>query len=64
VSGIGAVALDSTAIRGYVAGRPYLAAVVWHAVKHGVVLMVPAATPPGPPAAAVACHHRRSRAAA
>jgi predicted nucleic acid-binding protein len=43
VSAIGGVVLDSTAFLAFVAGRPYAAAVVWHAVDHGVVLVVPTA---------------------
>jgi predicted nucleic acid-binding protein len=43
VSAIGGVVLDSTALLAFVAGRPYAAAVVWHAVDHGVVLVVPTA---------------------
>jgi predicted nucleic acid-binding protein len=43
VSAIGGVVLDSTALLAFVAGRPYAAAVVWHAVDQGVVLVVPTA---------------------
>lgn len=43
MSAIGGVVLDSTALLAFVAGRPYAAAVVWHAVDHGVVLVVSAA---------------------
>jgi predicted nucleic acid-binding protein len=43
VSAIGGVVLDSTAFLAFVAGRPYAAAVVWHAADHGVVLVVPTA---------------------
>ncbi|MGH3824406.1 MAG: hypothetical protein ACRDRA_16480 [Pseudonocardiaceae bacterium] len=44
MSAIGGVVLDSTALLAFVSGRPYVAAVVWHAVDHGVVLVVPAAS--------------------
>ncbi len=43
MSAIGGVVLDSTALLAFVAGRPYAAAVVWHAVDHSVVLVVPTA---------------------
>jgi PIN domain nuclease of toxin-antitoxin system len=42
VSALGGVVLDSTALLAFVSGRLYAAAVVWHAVEQGVVLMVPA----------------------
>ncbi|MGH3719668.1 MAG: PIN domain-containing protein [Pseudonocardiaceae bacterium] len=44
MSAIGGVVLDSSAILAFVSGRPYVAAVVWHAVEQGVVLVVPAAS--------------------
>lgn len=44
MSAIGGVVLDSTALLAFVSGRPYVAAVVWHAVDQGVVLVVPAAS--------------------
>ncbi|MGB6164713.1 MAG: PIN domain-containing protein [Pseudonocardiaceae bacterium] len=44
MSAIGGVVLDSTALLAFVSGRPYAAAVVWHAVEQGVVLVVPAAS--------------------
>ena len=40
MSAIGGVVLDSTALLAFVAGRPYAAAAVWHAVDQGVVLVV------------------------
>lgn len=44
MSAIGGVVLDSTALLAFVSGRPYVSAVVWHAVAQGVVLVVPAAS--------------------
>jgi len=44
VSAVGGVVLDSTALLAFVSGRPYVAAVVWHAVEQGVVLVMPAAS--------------------
>lgn len=44
MSAVGGVVLDSTALLAFVSGRPYVAAVVWHAVDQGVVLVVPAAS--------------------
>jgi PIN domain nuclease of toxin-antitoxin system len=44
VSALGGVVLDSTALLAFASGRPYLAAVVWHAVEQAVVLVVPAAS--------------------
>lgn len=41
---IGGVVLDSTALLEFVAGRPYVSAVVWHAAEQGIVLVVPAAS--------------------
>ena len=44
MSAVGGVVLDSTALLTFVSGRPYAAAVVWHAVEQGVVLVVLAAS--------------------
>lgn len=44
MSALGGVVLDSTALLAFVSGRPYAAAVVWHAVEQGVVLVVPVAS--------------------
>lgn len=44
MSAVGGVVLDSTALLAFVSGRPYVAAVVWHAVEQGVVLVMPAAS--------------------
>lgn len=44
MSALGGVVLDSTALLAFVSGRPYAAAVVWHAVEQGVALVVPAAS--------------------
>ena len=44
MSAVGGVVLDSTALLGFVSGRPYIASVVWHAVEQGVVLVVSAAS--------------------
>jgi hypothetical protein len=43
VTAVGGRILDSSAILGFVAGKPYSSAIVWHAVDQGVVLAVPAA---------------------
>ncbi|MEV8514502.1 hypothetical protein [Dactylosporangium sp. NPDC051484] len=43
MSAVGGRILDSSAILGFVAGKPYSSAIVWHAVDRGVVLAVPAA---------------------
>ena len=44
MSALGGVVLDSTALLAFASGRPYVAAVVWHAVEQAVVLVVPAAS--------------------
>lgn len=43
MSAIGGIVVDATALVAFAAGRPYPAAVVWHAVDQGVVLVVPTA---------------------
>ncbi|GAA3298592.1 MULTISPECIES: hypothetical protein [Dactylosporangium] len=43
MTAVGGRILDSSAILGFVAGKPYSSAIVWHAVDQGVVLAVPAA---------------------
>ena len=43
MSAIGGRILDSSAILAFVAGAPYPAAVVWHAVQQNVVLAIPSA---------------------
>lgn len=43
MNAVGGRILDSSAILGFVAGKPYSSAIVWHAVDQGVVLAVPAA---------------------
>ena len=43
MSALGGIVLDSTALLAFAAGRPYPAAIVWHAVEYGVVLVVPTA---------------------
>lgn len=42
MTAVGGRILDSSAILGFVAGKPYSSAIVWHAVDQGVVLAVPA----------------------
>jgi predicted nucleic acid-binding protein len=43
VTAIGGVVLDASALLAFASGRPYPAAVVWHALEQGVVLVVPTA---------------------
>lgn len=43
MTAIGGVVLDAGALLAFASGRPYPAAVVWHALEQGVVLVVPTA---------------------